>query len=304
MITDLRALARALGGEMVSGQVLAPGPGHSPRDRSLSVKLSASSPDGFLAHSHAGDAWQDCRDHVKAALGIERRSFLLVPRRPLPPPLDDDRIVRARAYAKRIVSEMVPILATPGESYLRDVRKIDVGKIRDVLDHTDAIGWHSSVLFREEGHSLDGKRLGALIAIMTDTVTAAPTGAISRTYIGPDGRKVGKAKTLARPMGIVRLSPDEEVLQGLCISEGLESALSGMSLDLRPMWSTGSTALMAKFPVLAGIEALNIFCDHDANGAGEKAAREAESRWSAAGREINLYQTGELGDLNTLLKGR
>ena len=303
MITDLRSLARALGGEVVGGQVLAPGPAHSLRDRSLSVRLSASSPDGFLAHSHAGDPWQACRDHVKAALGIERRPSRPAPRRPTPPPHYDDRIARARTYAKRIVSETVPILGTPGEGYLRDARKIDTDVIADVLSRADAIGWHPAVHFSEQGHPLDRQRLGCIVGVMTDAETAAQTGAISRTYIGPDGRKVGKAKTLASPMGIVRLSPDDEVLQGLCLSEGLESALAGMSFDLRPMWSTGSTALMAKFPVLAAIEALDIFCDHDANGAGEKAAREAEARWRAAGREVNLYQTGELGDLNTLLKG-
>jgi hypothetical protein len=34
---------------------------------------------------------------------------------------------------------------------------------------------------------------------MTDASTAEPTGAISRTYIGPDLTKVGKAKTLGSP---------------------------------------------------------------------------------------------------------
>jgi putative DNA primase/helicase len=304
VIADLRSLARLLGGEVIGRQVLAPGPGHSPRDRSLSVTISATAPEGFLAFSHAGDDFAECRDHVKDALGIERRSFQPAPRRPTPPPRDDDRIARARAYAKQIVSEIVPIVGTPGETYLRDVRRIDTSAIADVLERTDAIGWHRQVYFSEPCHPLDRQHLGCIVGVMTDAVTAGPTGAISRTYIGPDGKKVGKAKTLASPMGLVRLTPDDEVLGGLCISEGLESALAGLSLDLRPMWSTSSTALMAKFPVLAAIEALNIFADHDANGAGEKAAREAEARWSADGREVNLYQTGELGDLNTLLKGR
>ena len=299
---SLREIARRLGGEVVSGQVLAPGPSHRPYDRSMSLRPSASSPDGFLVHSFAGDSWQDCRDHVKARLGIDRRQLQTAPKRPTSPPRDDNRNARALVFAKRIVSEIVSLLGTPGERYLRDVRKIDVSEIREVLARTDAIGWHPAVYFSEQGHPFDRQRLGCIVGVMTDAVTALPTGAISRTYIGPDGKKVGKAKTLASPMGVVRLSPDDEVLEGLSLSEGLESALAGMSLGLRPMWSTGSTALMAKFPVLPGIGALNIFCDHDANGAGEKAAREAEARWSAAAREVNLYQTGELGDLNTLLK--
>ena len=38
MTPPLAEIAAALGGEVAAGQVLAPGPGHSPRDRSLSVK--------------------------------------------------------------------------------------------------------------------------------------------------------------------------------------------------------------------------------------------------------------------------
>jgi hypothetical protein len=37
--TDLRRMATALGGEITGGQILCPGPGHSHRDRSLSVRL-------------------------------------------------------------------------------------------------------------------------------------------------------------------------------------------------------------------------------------------------------------------------
>ena len=69
MIADLRSLARLLGGEVVGRQVLAPGPGHSQQDRSLSVTISATAPEGFLAFSHAGDDFAECRDHVKAASG-------------------------------------------------------------------------------------------------------------------------------------------------------------------------------------------------------------------------------------------
>src|SRR5947209_7650722 len=64
-------VARALGGEVAGRDtVLIPGPGHSPRDRSLSIRLDAAAPDGFLIYSHAGDPWQDCRDYVRSRLGL------------------------------------------------------------------------------------------------------------------------------------------------------------------------------------------------------------------------------------------
>jgi putative DNA primase/helicase len=100
----------------------------------------------------------------------------------------------------------------------------------------------------------------------------------------------------------VRLSPDDEVLEGLFLAEGLETALTGMSKGVRPMWSTGSTALMAAFPVLDGIEALNVIVDHDLDGAGERAGREVEARWLAAGREVNLFRPEAPGDLNDVVR--
>jgi putative DNA primase/helicase len=136
---------------------------------------------------------------------------------------------------------------------------------------------------------------------MTEQVTAMPTSAISRTYVHED-RKLGKAKTLGRPAGIVRLTPDDDVLAGLCLAEGLETALSGMSIGLRPMWSTGSSGLLAAFPALPGVEVLTVVVDHDPSGAGEKAAREVEARWLAAAREVNLLRSEALGDLNDALK--
>jgi hypothetical protein len=228
------------------------------------------------------------------------------PSRPAPAatdaPRDDDRDARALMFAKQIVSEMRPILGTPGETYLRDIRKIDTEAVADVLERTDAIGWLPAVYFNEPDHALHGRKLGAIISVMTDMITAEPTGAISRTYIH-EGRKLRKAKTLGSPAGIIRLSEDADVLEGLHIAEGLESAFGAMSKGFRPMWATGSTALMAKFPVLSGIEALTMIADHDANAAGERAAAAVASRWREAGKEARVWRPKSIGDLNDILIG-
>ena len=69
-MTDVRAIARALGGEVIgSNRVLAPGPGHSNKDRSLSIRLSQHTADGFVVHSFAGDDWRECHRHVRSLLG-------------------------------------------------------------------------------------------------------------------------------------------------------------------------------------------------------------------------------------------
>ena len=69
MLLDERAVAGLLGGEVRGDSILAPGPGHNPEDRSMSVKLVHDAPDGFIVHSFAGDPWPQCRDHVKRRVG-------------------------------------------------------------------------------------------------------------------------------------------------------------------------------------------------------------------------------------------
>jgi len=70
MLQNLQTLAHALGGEVNNGQVLAPGPGHSAADRSLSIKIDDNAPDGFLVHSFSTDDPITCRDYVREKLGL------------------------------------------------------------------------------------------------------------------------------------------------------------------------------------------------------------------------------------------
>src|SRR5262245_30858084 len=66
---NLSQLAAALGGEVCGRQVLCPGPGHSPRDRSLSVRFNAV--DDFVVYSFAGDDPIICKDYVRRRLGLQ-----------------------------------------------------------------------------------------------------------------------------------------------------------------------------------------------------------------------------------------
>jgi hypothetical protein len=67
---NLHQVAKTLGGKVSGGKVLCPGPRHSADDRSLSVTISATAPDGFAVHSFADDDINACRDHVRKALGL------------------------------------------------------------------------------------------------------------------------------------------------------------------------------------------------------------------------------------------
>jgi hypothetical protein len=122
-VLDLRQLARALGGEIVGGQVLCPGPGHSAGDRSLAVRPSAQPPFGFIVYSHAGDHWRGCRDYVLEKIGCWTVDALRRYQRSSQPHYrakDHER--RQHKKAAWLWSRRQPITGTPAELYLRGAR--------------------------------------------------------------------------------------------------------------------------------------------------------------------------------------
>ena len=148
------------------------------------------------------------------------------------------------------------------------------------------------------------ERLPAMVALMTDPVTAQPCG-VHRTFLRADGGgKVehGKDKMMIGRAGIIRLVPDDEVTLGLGICEGIETALAIMQLaGWSPVWACGSAGAIAKFPVLAGIETLTIFPDLDDKGAGINAAQECAERWRRAGKELVICRPPQGQDWHSAL---
>jgi Toprim domain len=68
-------------------------------------------------------------------------------------------------------------------------------------------------------------------------------------------------------------------------------------LGFVPAWSLGDSGELARFPLLAGIEALTVIVDRDA--AGLTATSECSRRWAGAGREvIHVVPRGLGEDLN------
>ena len=68
MSLTLQQVARVLDGEVSGEQVRAPGPGHSRKDRSLSVKLDDNGEP--IVHSFADDEDLKCKDYVRERCGL------------------------------------------------------------------------------------------------------------------------------------------------------------------------------------------------------------------------------------------
>jgi hypothetical protein len=63
--------------------------------------------------------------------------------------------------------------------------------------------------------------------------------------------------------------------------------------------------MLAKFPILRGVERLIILVDHDTNGRGQLHAAQCEQRWSRAGRTVvRLTPRSPGADFNDLVLER
>ena len=138
-----------------------------------------------------------------------------------------------------------------------------------------------------------GEAWPVLVGLVTHAVTNAPL-TLHRTWIARDGdgkASVEKQRLLLRNCpkrhGVIRLWPDDDVILGLGIAEGVESALAAARV-YRPMWACIDAGNVTNFPVLPGIESLTIFADHDP--AGTDAATACAARWAAAGKESRIWQ--------------
>jgi putative DNA primase/helicase len=288
---DLRNLAAALGGEVVCGQVLAPGPGHSARDRSLHVLIADGAPDGFIVRSYAGDDWRACRDHVRQRIGIDRDRWPASRstggrKNTAGPTVDEARSIRAR----EIWHEALDPRGTIVETYLTS-RQLALPDC--AADY--ALRFHPACPW-EDG------RAPAMVAAFRSIANARTIVGIHRTALTPGGEKIGRKMLGAARDAAIMLDPDEAVSSGLVVCEGIESGLAGRQLGWRPVWALGSAGAIARFPVLSGIECLSILAELDDTGANMRAAHEVGARWTAAGREVLTVAPRYGGDANDALR--
>jgi putative DNA primase/helicase len=298
MTANLRAWARVLSGEVSGKGVVCPGPGHSPRDRSLSVTASATAPDGFIVHSFAGDDALRCKDFVRHRLGLS--PFLPGQKRKIAPlraaPLIEEKAANNREHALRLWDQAVDPRETLVETYLRG-RRLEL----PYEAANEAIRFHPNCPFGSE-------RFPAMVCLVRNITTNEPQG-VHRTALMRDGTAVKRnSKTLRMTLGLmaggaIKLDPDEDMMQHLCIGEGVETCLSGRQLGLQPVWSIISVGGIERFPVLPDIDRIQIIRENDPNGASERAVKKCADRWYEAGREVFIVASDIGNDLNDELLG-
>lgn len=289
MTLDPHSVARSLGGSVFGRNVVAPGPGHSRADRSLSIKLDPAAPDGFIVHSFAGDSPAECRAYVRAAIGLspqERRRRHASARRSRPNTVgSDDHAADRSALALQLWNEARDARGTLVADYLAS-RGLTLPD--DVAN--DVIRFHSALRF-------EGKLVGGMVALFRDIKTNKPCG-IHRTFFDSEGCKLDR-KMLGRARGAaIKLDADENVTLGLHVGEGVESSLAAWLAGFRPVWALGSAGGIAAFPALSGFEAITVLGETGDGGTNQRAAQGCAALWIEAGREAFLVTPQVGGDLN------
>lgn len=297
-------IARAVGGVVQGQQVLAPGPGHSRKDRSLSIRISASSPDGFVVHSHAGDDWRAARDYVAAALGLGQDRHR---REHEADPAADERRQEARRreaereqaeglrrqrFAIAMWNEAGHPAGTIVEAYLRS-RGLDLPD--EIAGHV--LRFHPRCPW---GSGTSPAMVAAIRCIRTDVVLG-----VHRTALTPKGEKLGRKVFGSATAAAIKLDADEDVASGLVVGEGIETCLAARQIGFVPVWSLISAGNIGALPVLDGIEAVTVLAEIDTppHRPSAAACEQIGTRWHAAGRSVDIV-TPRIGkDMNDVLRG-
>ena len=296
--------AKLLGGESIRAEsVLCPGPGHSPRDRSLHVTFASTAPEGFLVRSYANDDFGACRDYVRDRLRLQRpprkSETVSFPQHAagegveISTPIDPDPERQAKTrLAVAIWRESVDPRGTLVERYFRVHREgLDLPHelCGRVLRFNPACPWRDG----EAGRTI---RVPAMVAAMRDIHSNEPR-AVHRTRLDDDGRKVDR-RWLGDALGCaIKLDPDDTISAGLALGEGIETCQAARQLGIRPCWATGSVSTIGTFPVLSGIECLTLLGESDKKGANAWAVAQVGARWVAAEREVVVVKP-EHGDVD------
>jgi putative DNA primase/helicase len=169
--------------------------------------------------------------------------------------------------------------------------------------------WPASLRFHPHcPRPKDDAPLPAMVALV-EHIERGPV-AIHRTFLRPNGTAkadlpkdkqragFGPVKGAAVRFGTPRSG------EWLVVGEGIESTLSAALPCGLSAWAALSAGGLRELILPRDATHILACADHDTNGIGERAARDAAARWLAEGRRVRVAMPPELGaDFNDVLTG-
>lgn len=281
---DIRTIARVLGGDVTGrDKCLVPGPNHSRKDRSLSIRVRA---DGFDVYSFAGDDWKACREYVCSKLGWASDWKPDDSKRPDVTGDDDER---RKKYALKLWNDCIDPRGTLAERYLRDYRALSL---------PDEIAYKTMRFYA--GLKYDGKYLPGMVCLLRDIKSDEPVG-VHRTFLDRyDGHKIDRRMLGVAKRAAIKL--DAEPSGTLTIGEGVETVLAAREAGFTPAWALGSAGAFASFPILRKVREIRLLLENDPTN--EKCARVCFDRYRNAGRVVHVVRSKVGSDFNDAWKAR
>ena len=285
IILDVGNIAAVMGGKVTGrDSVNVPGPGHNPHDLSLSIKLSARAPGGFIVFSHAGDDPIQCRDYVRERLGMEpfkngqpRPLVSINLAKPKPGPQGD--------WALKIWQQAVDPRGTIVERYLRD----DRGLVLAPEMAGSVVRFHGSLKY-------DDRRLPGMVCLMRHILTDEPVG-IHRTFLErSSGHKVDRRMLGPSKSAAIKIDHRPSIDGRLTIGEGFETCLAARHADLGPVWALGSAGGIGAFPVIRGLTELTLLKEIDPTS--DLKTNQCAQRYLRARRRVHVVTPNVGKDFN------
>jgi hypothetical protein len=277
---SLHAIVAALGGDLYARGLRAnvPAPGHSPQDRSVSLRLV----DGrVLVHAFNGADWREILDDLRAqnlidALNRPTGLAGAASVRPArPEPSDRERIDAAR----RIWEEGRPVAGSLSETHLL------LRRVRRAAPAADALRHHPAAPVSAYRRGSPTKP--ALLAGVRNA--AGELTAVEITYLDPNGERTRRLRLPRKTIGViapssaVRLDP---CAAELLVGEGVFTVLSASERFGRPGWALMSTRNLRSWRAPAGVRSVWIAADRGQDG--ERSARQLAEALRAADVEARI----------------
>jgi hypothetical protein len=271
-------------------------------------------PGGFLVHSFAGDDPIQCKDYVRARLGLSAWR---------PGDEQDRRVHLSRMDWDRTIADGQPNLRERTEDDLlrikraqalwneaadpRGTRAVQYLMTRALGLPDDLAGavlrFHPRCPWRNEGAGKT-ERIPALLAafrpIDGDDITAVHRIRLDQRERWPkaDRRMLGLVHRAA-----VKLDPAAATT--LIIGEGVETCMAARQcmasgdIERAPVWALGGVGAISFFPVLDGVKRLIIL--GESGEASTQAVRLCGHRWQRAGRRVQVLYSEIGSDVNDAL---
>nr|HAQ92733.1 virulence-associated protein E [Afipia sp.] len=289
---DPRTIAQIMGGKVTGrNRVSVPGPGHSPKDDSLSILIDARAPGGFVVYSHANDDPLLCRDYVRQRLGLETWSARSNANFSIPPlsvtvSSDKDEANR-KAFAQKIWQQSTDPTGTIVERYLLESRGLQLSS--QIVN--SVVRYHARL-------RLGDQTFPGMVRLMRNVKTDDPCG-IQRTFLDTDGKKIERRTLGIAKNAAIKIDSHESINGPLTIGEGFETTYASKLAGFGPSWALGSAGAIKTFPVITRVKALTILQENDETGTSARAVAECGKRYLAAKRPVNVVTPrADLADFN------